>query len=126
MDTKIADIVNASQYALFERDISRYLSFLADDVVLNEPSVPPTIGRDGARRFAEGILGLCSEIVFVDRKVFVSGRSAAMRFMLRCRTASGKEALLEGVDIFEVNEAGLIQQCTSYYDPSPMAALMGG
>ncbi|HZF55793.1 MAG TPA: nuclear transport factor 2 family protein [Polyangiaceae bacterium] len=126
MDTKIADIVNASQDALVERDVDRYLSFMAEDVVLNDPTMPPTTGRDGARRFVEGILGLCSELAFVDRKVFVSGRSAAMRFTLRCRTASGKEALLEGVDVFEVNEAGLIQQCASYYDPSPMAALMGG
>jgi ketosteroid isomerase-like protein len=125
MDTKIADIVNASQDALVERDVERYVSFLAEDVVLNDPSMPRSTGRDAARKFAEGILGLCSEIAFVDRKVFVVGRSAAMRFALRCRTASGKEAVLEGVDIFEVNEAGLIQQCTSYYDPSPMAALMG-
>ncbi len=126
MDTKIADIINASQDALVERDVDRYLSFMAEDIVINDPSAPRTTGRDGARKFMEGLLGLCSEIAFVDRKVFVVGRSAAMRFALRCRTASGKEALIEGVDIFEVNEAGLIQRCTSYYDPSPMAALMGG
>jgi ketosteroid isomerase-like protein len=126
MTTNVADVVNASQDALVERDVDRYLSLLAEDVILDDPSMPRSTGREAARKFAEGLLGMCSEIAFLDRKVFVAGRSAAMRFTLRCRTASGKEAVVEGIDIFEVNEAGLLQSCKSYYDPSPLAALMGG
>ncbi|HLM71204.1 MAG TPA: nuclear transport factor 2 family protein [Polyangiaceae bacterium] len=126
MNTSVADIVIASQDAVIERNVDRYASFLAEDVVIDDPTMPQLVGRDAARKFVEGIVATCPEIAFADRKVFVSGRTAAMRFTLRFRTTSGKEALVEGVDVFEVNEAGLIQHLKSYYDPGPFAALMAG
>jgi ketosteroid isomerase-like protein len=126
MDVNVAAVINASQDALVERDVDRYVSLMAEDVAIDDPSAPRTTGREAARKFAEGLLGLCSEVAFLDRKVFVAGRSAAMRFTLRCRTASGKEAVVDGIDVFEVNEAGLVQSCKSYYDPTPLGALMGG
>lgn len=126
MDTNVADIVNASQDALVARDIDKYLSFVSEDVVLLDPTTPRATGRDAARRSVEGLLALCSEIAFTDRKVFLLGKSVAMRFTLRVRTVSGKEGSLEGIDIFEVNDGGLIQAMTSYYDLSQLAALTGG
>jgi ketosteroid isomerase-like protein len=126
MDTNIADIVIASQDALVGHDVDRYAALLAEDVIVEDPTVPQMVGREAARKFVEGVLAMCPTIAFVDRKVFVFGRSAALRFTLRFRTTSGKEVVVEGVDVFEVNEAGLIQRCRSYYDPGPFAALMGG
>lgn len=126
MNTNIADIVNASQDALAARDVEKYLSFVADDVVLLDPTTPRATGRDAVRKSVEGLLALCSEIAFADRKTFIVGKSVAMRFTLRLRTVSGKEGSLEGIDVFELNDDGLIQAMTSYYDMSQLGALTGG
>jgi ketosteroid isomerase-like protein len=122
---KIAAIVNETQDALLARDIDRYVALLAEDVVVLDPAAPPLQGRAAARKFVESLVGMLSEMTFVERKVIPFGRSAAMRFTLKVKTNTGKEGVMEGVDIFEFDDADLIRKITSYYDPSALAALAG-
>lgn len=120
----LLEVVTASQDALVERDIQKYLSCLAEDVVLEDPSTPPVRGRDAARHFIGGLLGAFSRIAFTERKLLPLGNRVAMRFTMAFTTMAGKPGALEGVDVFEFDDAGKIARMASYYDLDALAATL--
>jgi ketosteroid isomerase-like protein len=123
MNTKITEVIAASQDALVAFDLDRYLSLFAEDAEVIDPSLPPLRGRDALRAFLGGFTSLLRSMRFVDRKIFAFGRSAAMRFSVEVVATNGNTMLWEGVDVFEFDEHDRIRRVTSYYDPASLAAL---
>lgn len=121
----LLEAVNASQDALVERDIQKYLSLLAEDVVLEDASASnPIRGRDSARHFIGGLLGAFSELKFTERTALLLGGRVALRFTLEFKTAAGKPGSFAGVNVFEFDEAGKITRLANFYDLDTLAAAL--
>ncbi len=102
-------------------DTSAWVAAFSEDGTSYEPASPPARGRDALRQFFEGITGAFSEVGLTEDNVFITGNEAAVKWTGRGVGVNGREVVFEGIDIFEINEAGKIQNMWAYWNP---AALM--
>ncbi len=102
-------------------DTSAWVAAFAEDGTSHEPASPPATGHEALRQFFEGITGAFSEVGLTEDNVFISGNEAAVKWTGRGVGVNGREVVFEGIDIFEINEAGKIQNVRAYWNP---AALM--
>lgn len=121
----VYSVVKASQDAWAERDLERFLSYFREDVVTISVAAHRE-GREELRAFAVQLYELIAKIEFVDRKIFVVGNTAAQRYTLRMTLTNGKQSLVEGVDVFELDEERKIQKLTGYYERADLQAVIGG
>jgi steroid Delta-isomerase len=72
--------------------------------------------------------GLCAVAVAVDIDIIAvlpAGRSVASHWQMSARTRSGAVACAEGIDVLQLDPAGLIQRAEGYWDQMAFrAALM--
>jgi SnoaL-like domain len=83
-------------------------------------------GQDEIRQY--WTRGLCSVAVAVDIDVLAAlpaGRSVAGHWQMSARSRSGVVARAEGIDVLQLDEAGLIRRAEGYWDQTAFrAALM--
>lgn len=107
--------------ALRAMDISALVATFAEDGTSYEPAAPPTRGHEALRLFFEGIMAAFSKVGLTEDNVFITGNEAAVKWTGRGVGMNGREVVFEGIDIFEINDAGKIQNVWAYWNP---AALM--
>lgn len=101
------------------RDPDAWLATLAEDAVSHDPvGGAPTVGHGGLRQFFDLIASVFETLAITEDHVFVAGNGAAVKFTGRGVGKNGREVTFEGIDVFEVNERGLIQTVWGYWDPS--------
>lgn len=57
-----------------------------------------------------------------EEQVFIAANSAAVKWTGRGVSKQGRDVHFEGIDVFEVNEAGKIQSLRAYWNPAEMMA----
>jgi steroid delta-isomerase len=109
--------------ALRAMDAAAWANTFAEDGVTHDPvGTPPHQGREAIRQFLQGICGLFEQVGLTEDHVFIAGNGAAVKWTGRGVTRNGRRLQFEGIDVFEVNDDGQIQQVRAYWDAAALMA----
>ena len=112
--------------ALRAMDPAAWANTFAEDGITHDPvGTPPHQGREALRQFLQGILGMFQEAGLTEDDVFVAGNGAAVKWTGRGVAKNGRRVQFEGIDVFEVNEAGRIQTVKAYWDAAAVMSQIG-
>ncbi len=97
-------------------------TFAADAISYDPVGAPPTKGHQKLGEFFQTITAAFKEVDLTEDQVFVAGNSAAVKWTGSGVSRAGRKVHFEGIDVFEVNEAGKIQSLRAYWNPAEMVA----
>jgi steroid delta-isomerase len=104
-------------------DAAAWISTFAEDATSYDPvGAPPMQGHAALRQFFAGITGAFESVGLVEDHVFPSGKEVAVKWTGRGTGKNGRAVTFEGIDIFEINDAGKIQTVRAYWNPAAMMA----
>lgn len=113
--------------AIRAMDCDRVVATFAEDGVTIDPvGNPPVAGHAGLLQFFTTVMGLFEKVGLTEDRVFVSGNGAAVKWTGRGKGKNDREVVFEGIDVFEVNEAGKIRRIWAYWDMNAMLAKLMG
>jgi len=120
---KISRAVRAYFLAIRAMDPDAFANTFAEDGTTADPVGAPAItGRDGIREFLQSICKNFKSVALTEDSVFVAGNGAAVKWTGTGTGVNGSEVKFEGIDVFEVNEEGKIQNVWAYWNPAEMIA----
>lgn len=109
--------------AIRAMDASAWIATFAEDATSYDPvGAPPNAGHAALRQFFEGICGAFETVGLFEDQVFISGNEAAVKWTGRGTGKNGRAVTFEGIDVFEINDAGKIQTVRAYWNPAAMMA----
>jgi len=109
--------------AIRAMDQQAWVNTFAEDAVSYDPvGAPPIMGHQKLAEFFHTITAAFNEVGLTEDEVFVAGNGAAVRWSGRGISKRGRKVHFEGIDVFEVNEAGKIQLLHAYWNPAEMVA----
>lgn len=107
--------------AIRAMDAEAFANTFAEDGTTCDPiGAPPISGRDGIREFFQSICKNFKSVALDEESIFVAGNGAAVKWIGKGTSTNGKEVRFEGIDVFEVNGEGKIQNVWAYWNPSEM------
>jgi steroid Delta-isomerase len=119
----VSKVVKAYFAALRAMDQRAWVNTFAEDAVTYDPvGAPPTKGHQKLEEFFQTITAAFKEVGLTEDQVFVAGNGAAVKWTGRGISKQGRKVHFEGIDVFEVNEAGKIQSLQAYWNPAEMVA----
>ena len=119
----VSKAVKAYFAALRAMDQQAWVNTFAADAVSYDPvGGPPIEGHQQLGEFFQAILAAFKEAGLTEDQVFVAGNSAAVKWTGRGISKQDRKVQFEGIDVFEVNEAGKIQTLHAYWNPAEMVA----
>jgi len=119
----VSKAVKAYFAAIRAMDQQAWVNTFAEDAVSYDPvGAPPTQGHQRLGEFFQTITAAFKEVGLTEDDVFVAGNGAAVRWSGRGLSRQGRKVHFEGIDVFEVNEAGKIQTLHAYWNPAEMVA----
>ena len=120
---KISRTVRAYFLAIRAMDADAFANTFAEDGTTCDPiGAPPITGRPAIREFLQSICKNFKSVALTEDSVFVAGNGAAVKWTGRGTSVNGKEVNFEGIDVFEVNQEGKIQNLRAYWNPAEMIA----
>ena len=120
---KISRAVRAYCLAIRAMDADAFANTFAEDGTTFDPVGTPGItGRDAIREFLASICKNFKSVGLTEESVFVAGNGAAVKWVGKGTSATGKDVRFEGIDVFEINADGKIQTVRAYWNPSEMIA----
>jgi steroid delta-isomerase len=109
--------------ALRAMDQKAWVNTFAEDAISNDPvGTAPIVGHQKLAEFFQTITAAFKEVGLTEDQVFVAGNGAAVKWTGRGTSKQGKKVQFEGIDVFEINEAGKIQTLHAYWNPAEMVA----
>ena len=90
------------------------------------PGTPPIEGKKAIQQAYRQLFSAFSRSDVTAINTFIFGNGAAILYRGEFTAKSGKSAAVEGIDVFEINEAGQIQAIRFYWDPAPLYAILQG
>ncbi len=124
---KIPAVVAGYFSAIGEKDPDAWVACFAEQATSYEPGAPtPLQGHAALRQFLTNVLEAFQSIAMTEDHVFLSGNRVAVKFTGRGTGKNGRKVVFEGIDVFEINQAGKIQTMWGYWDPSAMMAQLQG
>jgi len=119
----VSKAVKAYFAAIRAMDQQAWVNTFAEAAVSYDPvGAPPTQGHQKLGEFFQTITAAFKEVGLTEDDVFVAGNAAAVRWSGRGISKQGRKVHFEGIDVFEVNEAGKIQTLHAYWNPAEMVA----
>ena len=120
---KISRAVRAYFLAIRAMDPDGFANTFAEDGATCDPMGSAQIkGREGIREFLESIYKNFKSVSLTEDHIFVAGNGAAVKWTGKGTSITGREVKFEGIDVFEVNEAGKMQNVWAYWNPAEMIA----
>ena len=83
---------------------------------------PPITGRAALQEFFASICRNFESVALNEDSIFVAGNGAAVKWTGQGTSKGGKEVRFEGIDVFEINNDGKIQNVWAYWNPAEMIA----
>ena len=83
-------------------------------------------GVPAIREFLQSICKNFKSVGLTEDSVFVAGNGAAVKWIGSGTSASGKEVRFEGIDVFEINQDGKIQNLWAYWHEGGANGSVGG
>ena len=109
--------------ALSELDIDAYLSCFSPDAELFDPyGGRPFKGNEGLVKWFEGMERTWSKFTMNSVANFVSGDREAVQWQATGSAHSGREAHFSGINVFTMDDTGLITRLEGYWDFKSMLA----
>ena len=109
--------------AIRAMDPEAFANTFAEDGTTRDPVGTPGItGRTAIREFLASICKNFKSVALTEDSVFVAGNGAAVKWTGKGTSANGKEVNFEGIDVFEINADGKIQNVWAYWNPAEMIA----
>jgi steroid delta-isomerase len=104
--------------AIAARDPQRIAAVFAEDGEIEDPvGSPVRRGRkDVAAMFAAGVAALASHVEIKVLAALPAGNSIAAHWAMTARGKAGREVATEGIDLLQVDAAGLITRAEGYWD----------
>lgn len=119
----ISTAVKAYFAALRAMDRRAWVNTFAEDAITYDPvGAPPTRGHEKLAEFFDTVTAAFKEVSLTEDEVFIAGNGAAVKWFGRGVSKAGNKVHFEGIDVFEVNEAGKIQTLHAYWNPAEMVA----
>jgi steroid Delta-isomerase len=107
--------------ALREMNEKAWVNTFAEDAVSYDPvGAPPIRGHQSLAEFFQTITAAFKEVGLTEEEIFIAGNGAAVKWSGRGISQSGRKVHFEGIDTFEVNDAGKIQTLHAYWNPAEM------
>jgi steroid delta-isomerase len=123
----ISRAVKAYFAAIRAMDGEAWIATFAPDAVSYDPvGAPPTVGHDGLRQFFAAIVTAFEKVGLTEDHVFIAGNGAAVKWTGNGKGKNGRSVRFEGIDIFDFNEAGLIQAVRAYWNPAEVMMQLQG
>lgn len=120
---RISRAVRAYFLAIRAMDAEAFANTFAEDGTTCDPiGAPPITGRASIREFLESICKNFKSVSLDEESIFVAGNGAAVKWTGKGTSAQGREVKFEGIDVFEVNSDGKIQNVWAYWNPQEMIA----
>ncbi len=117
----ISRAVRAYFEAIRAMDEQAWVNTFAEDAVSYDPvGAQPTTGHLRLGEFFQTITAPFKEVGLTEDQIFVAGTGAAVKWTGRGVSKQGRKVHFEGIDIFEVNEAGKIQTLYAYWNPAEL------
>jgi len=109
--------------AIRAMDIPAIVNTFAEDAVSHDPvGAKPIEGHQKLTEFFQSITAAFKEVGLTEDQVFVAGTGAAVKWTGTGISKQGNKVRFEGIDVFDVNEAGKIQRLYAYWNPAEMVA----
>jgi steroid delta-isomerase len=119
----VSQAVKAYFATLRAMDQQAWVNTFAEDAVTYDPvGAPPTSGHEKLAEFFQTITAAFKEVGLTEDEIFIAGNGAAVKWTGRGISKQGRKVHFEGIDVFEVNEAGKIQTVHAYWNPAEMVA----
>lgn len=119
----VSKAVKAYFAAIRAMDQEAWVNTFAEDAITYDPvGAPPTEGHQKLGEFFQTITAAFKEVGLTEDDVFIAGNGAAVKWSGRGISKQGRKVHFEGIDVFEVNEAGKIQSVHAYWNPAEMVA----
>jgi steroid delta-isomerase len=119
----VSKAVKAYFAALRAMDQQAWVNTFAEDAIDCDPvGAPPIEGHQKLGEFFQTVMAAFKEVGLTEDQVFIAGNGAAVKWTGRGISKQGKNVHFEGIDVFEVNEAGKIQTLHAYWNPAEMVA----
>ena len=107
--------------ALRAMDQRAWVNTFAEDAVSHDPfGAPPTCGHQKLAEFFQSVTAAFKEVGLKEDAVFIAGNAAAVKWTGSGISQGGNHVHFEGIDVFEVNDAGKIQTLRAYWNPAEM------
>lgn len=120
---RVSRAVRAYFLAIRAMDAEAFANTFAEDGTTCDPmGAPPITGRAGICEFFQSICKNFKSVALDEESIFVAGSGAAVKWIGKGTSTSGKEVRFEGIDVFEVNAEGKIQNVWAYWNPGEMIA----
>jgi len=122
-DSMSPEIISRAVKAYFAAtramDAEAWIATFASDATSYDPvGAPPTVGHDALRQFFGAIVGAFERVGLTEEHIFIAGNGAAVKWTGQGKGKNGRDVRFEGIDIFELNEDGLIQTIRAYWNPA--------
>lgn len=109
--------------ALNKLDREAYLACFSDDALVRDPYGGRELrGREGLNKFMDGMERTWSHFQMTPEKSYAAGDRIAVSWTAGATARSGKTAGFEGINVFTLDEEGLIRQLDGYWDFKAMVA----
>lgn len=119
----VSKVIKAYFAAIRAMDIPAIVNTFAEDAVSHDPvGALPIEGHQKLTEFFQSITAAFKEVGLTEDQVFVAGTGAAVKWTGSGISKNGNKVRFEGIDVFEVNEAGKIQRLYAYWNPAEMVA----
>ena len=119
----ISKAIKAYFAALRAMDQRAWVNTFAEDAVTYDPvGTAPNRGHKSLEEFFQTVTAAFKEVGLTEDQVFIAGNGAAVKWTGRGVSKQGRKVKFEGIDVFEVNEAGKIQTLHAYWNPAEMVA----
>ena len=119
----ISRVVKEYFAALRAMDGQAWVRTFAQDAISHDPfGAPPIVGHEKLAEFFQTITAAFKEVGLTENEVFIAGNAAAVKWTGRGTSKEGRKVNFQGIDVFEVNEAGKIQTLRAYWNPAEMVA----
>jgi len=109
--------------ALSQINQDDFLSCFAVDAALHDPyGGKPFVGSEGLGKWFDGFEKTWKEFSIAAEESYSSGDGTAVKWAATGATHSGKKASFSGIDVFFLDENGLILRMDGYWDAAAMMA----
>ncbi len=113
-------VIDSYVAAVNAREPERIAALFAEDASQADPaSNPPNVGREAiATFFANGVAG-SEGWEFTATRVHTCASTAAIDFEIAI-AANGATMTISGIEVFDIDDAGLIRTVKAYWDDSDL------
>ena len=99
----------------------RWVQLFSEDAVVVDP-VPsdPHEGREAIGGFWDGITSMADHVEIDQQALHICGDHAALVYSVKLANADEGGMAFDGVEIFSVDDEGLITSAKAYWDPAEL------